>query len=490
MPKIQLDVDRTIVPSSNPDFQYQANAKTMSIYFNDIRPPETVSSTARAPGDLGLWICANPDPEYWNEFNPRENTYAFFDVPEASDVTVNGNEIVYAYPKDFIEIHFTVGLDCIHHQVHVLAKDGLLNLSKYCEHNAELSQVSSSIVDVKQVDFSKTADDGIKIRTHKIWDSSQNEYFPPCQMGDGSRLCNKAGELSCKGCVALPCDTCPKEQQTIGQVLKYRPVETDAEYLSFSNDKLSFQPDSTWLNASERVFPIFINAEITPSGVSSTALAGKFDGGNAAATLYDGTTTTQTGVGGSCSAGDTANVATAYDTDTIDITLDGSYDVDQIKIWANGSGNVSGWYVKVQYWTGSAWQDFGGTDEYQESSCSAVAIDLNSITERTTTKVRLNVYHTASGASMMYINEVEIYGDAAGGVTLEQEGFRWRNDDGSESAATWKENQDVDATISKETNVRLRFLLNATGDPDSTQYKLQYKKTSDGTWRDMPESLS
>jgi hypothetical protein len=75
-------------------------------------------------------------------------------------------------------------------------------------------------------------------------------------------------------------------------------------------------------------------------------------------------------------------------------------------------------------------------------------------------------------------------------VVLEQEGFRWRDDDGSESGASWLEDQDVDTTIAKSTNVRLRVLLNATGDPPSTQYQLEYKETSDGAseWRKVPEA--
>ncbi len=79
---------------------------------------------------------------------------------------------------------------------------------------------------------------------------------------------------------------------------------------------------------------------------------------------------------------------------------------------------------------------------------------------------------------------------ASAAVTLEQEGFRWRNDDDSEASATWIENQDVDASIAKETNIRLRILVNATDDPDSTQYELQYKRTDDGAgeYRAIPES--
>jgi hypothetical protein len=65
-----------------------------------------------------------------------------------------------------------------------------------------------------------------------------------------------------------------------------------------------------------------------------------------------------------------------------------------------------------------------------------------------------------------------------------------RNDNGSESAAGWRENQDVDETgVDKNTNIRLRVLLNATGDPSTKQFKLQYKRTAEGAsnWRDVKE---
>ena len=52
-------------------------------------------------------------------------------------------------------------------------------------------------------------------------------------------------------------------------------------------------------------------------------------------------------------------------------------------------------------------------------------------------------------------------------AAIEQEGFRFRNDDGSESAATWKANQDVNINLAADTAFRLRFLLKATGNPDS-----------------------
>ena len=63
-----------------------------------------------------------------------------------------------------------------------------------------------------------------------------------------------------------------------------------------------------------------------------------------------------------------------------------------------------------------------------------------------------------------------------GGAAFEQEGYRWRNDDGSESAATFRQAQDIVDTVDKTTNIRLRTLLDATGDPATTTRTLQYKR--------------
>lgn len=74
-------------------------------------------------------------------------------------------------------------------------------------------------------------------------------------------------------------------------------------------------------------------------------------------------------------------------------------------------------------------------------------------------------------------------------INLEQEGFRFRNDDGDESNATWLGEQDAGATILRNTNYRIRFVVNAlSGDAPSTQFKLQYKKVADEVWLDVPSS--
>jgi hypothetical protein len=64
--------------------------------------------------------------------------------------------------------------------------------------------------------------------------------------------------------------------------------------------------------------------------------------------------------------------------------------------------------------------------------------------------------------------------------SIEQEGFRFRNDDGSEAAATWKANQDVNITLAADTAARIRMLLNATGDPASIGAQLEYRYKPSG----------
>lgn len=73
-------------------------------------------------------------------------------------------------------------------------------------------------------------------------------------------------------------------------------------------------------------------------------------------------------------------------------------------------------------------------------------------------------------------------------ATIEQEGFRFRNDDGSETTATWLASQDTNITRAESLNTRLRILLNATGNPDTRRYYLYYKLSTDGTYIPVPTS--
>ena len=82
-----------------------------------------------------------------------------------------------------------------------------------------------------------------------------------------------------------------------------------------------------------------------------------------------------------------------------------------------------------------------------------------------------------------------LYVEYTEGPSLEQEGFRFRNDDGNEAGATWIAEQDTNTERDKNTNTRLRILLNATGSIPSTQYQLEVKKSTDDTYLKVPTSL-
>lgn len=102
----------------------------------------------------------------------------------------------------------------------------------------------------------------------------------------------------------------------------------------------------------------------------------------------------------------------------------------------------------------------------------------------------IRVQHTTSGGEASNDLAWEVVVWEVQTSEIEQEGFRWY-DDGTESGSSARQNQDVnDPGIPKETTVQLRGLLNATGDPDSEQFQLEYKETSDADaeYRKVPTS--
>jgi hypothetical protein len=92
---------------------------------------------------------------------------------------------------------------------------------------------------------------------------------------------------------------------------------------------------------------------------------------------------------------------------------------------------------------------------------------------------------TGASGSNHFMIAVEVLGVPA---PSDQYGFRARNDDGSETTATWKAAQDAPFTMTPDETFRLRIGVNTTGDPDSTQYKLQYRKVGASSWRDVDTS--
>lgn len=71
-------------------------------------------------------------------------------------------------------------------------------------------------------------------------------------------------------------------------------------------------------------------------------------------------------------------------------------------------------------------------------------------------------------------------------IDIEQEGFQFINDDGSESAATQAQNQDTNHTVAANNNTRIRMLTNL-GNANTSSVTLQYKRTDEAVteWRNV-----
>jgi len=79
---------------------------------------------------------------------------------------------------------------------------------------------------------------------------------------------------------------------------------------------------------------------------------------------------------------------------------------------------------------------------------------------------------------------------------LNQIHYRWRNDDGSETAASWKENQDEPTTTAIGSVLRLRIEMSNEGSVDSAAaaYRIEYGQSSDcsniASWIALPSDSS
>lgn len=183
----------------------------------------------------------------------------------------------------------------------------------------------------------------------------------------------------------------------------------------------------------------------------------------------------------------------------LDQTLDASANNIEIQFKTNQRGddcnstcvvetneNAAGWVER-----GST---FGGTGDPNKVGTGVAqiwaqrSVDLTGLISHASTRIRIKVVAGSAGTTWHNdygIDEVVFIGTAA--ASVEQEGFRFYAD-GTESGSTALEDQDVDLEIAKETTFQERVILNATGDPGSEQYQLEYKETSDGAgeWRKVP----
>lgn len=115
---------------------------------------------------------------------------------------------------------------------------------------------------------------------------------------------------------------------------------------------------------------------------------------------------------------------------------------------------------------------------------TAVSVDLSGAEfQDVTSPITFRIYiYAPSTVNVVDWDDLIINGTVADAGVVEQEGYRFRNDDGSETTATWLAAQDTDIIQPKTTNTRLRVLLNSTLDRASEEYRLEFREVGGTTW--------
>lgn len=123
--------------------------------------------------------------------------------------------------------------------------------------------------------------------------------------------------------------------------------------------------------------------------------------------------------------------------------------------------------------------DEGRGPAYNRAPATAGRYTLYERTPQQTWATQFPVRMAYPGRRRIYVPSA-----AAVGATLDQEGFRWRYDDGDEDGATFSAAQDEPSAASIGITKRLRVIVDVTGNPGSPaaeQFQLQYRRTGSPT---------
>jgi len=185
-------------------------------------------------------------------------------------------------------------------------------------------------------------------------------------------------------------------------------------------------------------------------------------------TNYDTVTPVQGAVVGSDADGDGAH----------SLTLGATPATDSILMAHVATGYGSG--------TGSVTPNANWTELFDTDIVSWLVCQSQNRTGTTSTSVDWDDV-LATGASPFGSSSVALEIRNAPSGTIDQQAFRFGADDGSESAHTWLAAQDTNANQQLNTNTLIRFLLQATGAPTAKAFKLQWRRSTEGTndWKDV-----
>lgn len=120
----------------------------------------------------------------------------------------------------------------------------------------------------------------------------------------------------------------------------------------------------------------------------------------------------------------------------------------------------------------------------QRFTWTPVSIDLSGAEyQNVTSSISFRIYvYAPSTLTFIDFDDITINGSVASGGTVSQEGFRWRDDNGNETTATYLAPQDTNIIRQKNQTTRLRVILDSTGDRAVENYTLEHRKVGDTEW--------
>ncbi len=132
-------------------------------------------------------------------------------------------------------------------------------------------------------------------------------------------------------------------------------------------------------------------------------------------------------------------------------------------------------FDEVNGQVGGTTLDFSGSDEVELE----FSLQIRSVDVANDDSIQLRIKGLTS-----YTNTPTI--TVNGILEFEQDSFRGRNDDGNESAATWKAIANADWTQQADTNFRVRFVVQENGDVSAADktFQLEYNHNGGG-WNDV-----
>lgn len=172
-----------------------------------------------------------------------------------------------------------------------------------------------------------------------------------------------------------------------------------------------------------------------------------------------------------------SNAGTANHTSTINISNNTWY-------WVTLC-NVPGGLATMQVYETATWTQLGSTLTAAVNAPAGV-------------NANINIGHAGAGADLSTVYLSNIVLDYITGALIppgvpantEQTHFRFRNDNGSETTATWLAAQDTNVTQPLSTATRLRVQVDSVGDVGATQFQLEYKKSSDTLYSVVPTTTT